>query len=188
MRAMLTHSRNPVAVALRGGRWPFVTRPCGYSGVVKVDVVIEIPRGSRNKYEWDERRRVMRFDRSVAGAVAFPADYGFIPQTCSDDGDPLDALVLLDEPTFPGIWVLTRPVGVCWTDAGKYQEPKIICVPVNDPSYTRVRDLGDLPDVVRDEIQQFFNVYKDFDDGHDSRFMRFDDHNAAKAVIRNSRT
>lgn len=77
----------------------------------QVDVVVESPRGSRNKYEFDEERGVMRLDRRILGAVAFPADYGFVPGTVGEDGEPLDALALLDEPTYPGIWVAARVVG-----------------------------------------------------------------------------
>src|SRR6478752_5763042 len=79
-----------------------------------LDVVIEIPRGSRNKYEFDHELGVMRLDRRLFSATVYPADYGFVPDTLADDGDPLDALVLLEEPTFPGCWVTVRPVGVLW--------------------------------------------------------------------------
>ena len=80
----------------------------------EIDVVIEIPRGSRNKYEYDHERHIIRLDRRLFTATAYPADYGFIPDTLSEDSDPLDALVLLDDPTFPGCWVAARPVGVFW--------------------------------------------------------------------------
>ncbi len=150
--------------------------------------MIEIPRGSRNKYEWDDERRVMRFDRRIPGAVTYPRDYGFIPDTLAADGDPVDALVLLEEPTFPGIWITARPVGVCWTDAEKYREPKIICVPVHDPSYASVADISELPQYMLDEIKQFYDVYKDFDDGHASHFTGFDDAKAARDIIRKART
>jgi inorganic pyrophosphatase len=130
-----------------------------------VDVVVEIPRGSRNKYEWDEDLRVMRFDRRLLGAIAFPADYGFVPDTIGEDGDALDALVLLDEPTFPGIWVRCRPIGVSWigTDAGR--EAKLVCVAEGDPAHEEVRDLVDLPKHLRSELGHFFQTYKQLDDG-----------------------
>ena len=161
--------------------------PAGTTAPVKVDVVIEAPRGSRNKYEWDGERRVMRLDRRIPGAVSFPADYGFVPDTCGVDGDPVDALVLLSEPTFPGIWVTARPVGVCWTDAEKYHEPKLICAPVDDPSYAEIVDISDVPQHVIDEITQFFDVYKDFDDGHGSSVLRFEGHEAARQIVRKAR-
>jgi inorganic pyrophosphatase len=133
-------------------------------GQVTVDVVVEIPRGSRNKYEWDEEQRVMRFDRRLLGAIAFPADYGFVPETLGEDGDALDALVLLDEPTYPGIWVTCRPVGVSWigTDGGR--EAKLVCVAVQDPAHDDVRDLDDLPAHLKRELGHFFEVYKQLDE------------------------
>jgi inorganic pyrophosphatase len=154
---------------------------------VKVDVVVEVPRGSRNKYEWDEERRVIRLDRRIPGAVVFPADYGFIPETVAVDRDPLDALVLLQEPTFPGVWVTARPIGVCWVDAGKYREPKLICAPIDDPSHAALRDITDVPDTMLGEIAQFFNVYKELDDGHDARADGFDGHKVACAIVRKAR-
>src|SRR3954451_882543 len=105
---------------------------------MKVDVVVEVPRGSRNKYEWDPKHMVMRLVRRVPGAVSFPTDYRFVRDTVSSDADPLDALILLDEPTFPGICVTARPIGVCWTTDGSDLEPKLICVPLRDPSYDKI--------------------------------------------------
>jgi len=152
-----------------------------------IDVVIEIPRGGRNKYEWDEQQRVMRFNRRIPGAVSFPADYGFVPETRAADDDPLDALVLLEEPSFPGIWVSARPVGVCWVDAEKYCEPKLICVPVSEPRHHMTNDLADLPASVVDEIRQFFDTYKELEDGHGSKAHAFEGHEAACDVVRDAR-
>ena len=98
-----------------------------------IDVVVEIPRGSRNKYEMDKERGVIRLDRRLFSATFYPADYGYIPDTLGEDGDPLDALVLLDDPTFPGCWVSARPVGVFWMADDKGPDAKIICVPAGDP-------------------------------------------------------
>jgi inorganic pyrophosphatase len=154
---------------------------------MKVHVVVETPRGSRNKYEWDEHERVMRLDRFVPGAVSFPADYGFIPDTRAVDGDPLDAIVLLQEPTFPGVWIKARPIGVCWIDAEKYCEPKVICVARDDPFGDEWRDISDLPKPTLDEITQFFDVYKDFDGGHGSHTEGFEGHKVASEVIRQAR-
>ncbi len=131
----------------------------------EVDVVVESPRGSRNKYEFDEERGVMRLDRRILGAVAFPADYGFVPGTVGEDGEPLDALVLLDEPTYPGIWVSARVVGVSWIGTRTGREAKLLCVAVGDPAYEDIHDLPDLPGHVVREIGQFFDVYKRLDDG-----------------------
>lgn len=125
-----------------------------------VDVVVEIPRGSRNKYEYDHDRGVMRLDRRLFSATSYPADYGFLPDTLAEDDDPLDALVLLDDPTFPGCWVCARPVGILWMEDEKGPDAKVICVPGDDPRWASVTDLDELPEHLIDEIVQFFEVYK----------------------------
>ena len=106
-----------------------------------LDVVIEIPRGSRNKYEYDHERHVIRLDRRLFSATVYPADYGFVPDTLALDGDPLDVLVLLEDPTFPGCWVEVRAVGVFWMEDEKGPDAKILCVPSHDPIYEDVHDL-----------------------------------------------
>ena len=98
-----------------------------------LDVVIEIPRGSRNKYEYDHDAHVIRLDRRLFSATVYPADYGFVPDTLALDGDPLDVLVLLEDPTFPGCWVEVRAVGVFWMEDEKGPDAKILCVPSHDP-------------------------------------------------------
>jgi inorganic pyrophosphatase len=130
-----------------------------------IGVAVEIPRGSRNRYEFDEAQAVMRLDRRLLGAIAFPADSGFVPGTVGEDGDPLDALVLLDEPTLPGIWITCRPVGVGWigTDGGR--EAELLCVPEGDPGYAEVHDVDDLPTHVRQEVGHFFEAYQALDGG-----------------------
>ena len=152
-----------------------------------VDVVVEIPRGSRNKYEYDEEQGVMRFDRRIIGALGFPADYGFVPETIASDGDPLDALVLLDEPTFPGVWVRSRPIGVSWIDTAQGREPKLLCVPEGEPAYDRVRDLADLPRHLCDEIGQFFSVYTQLDEGPGSTSDGQEGRDAALRVVEEAR-
>ena len=124
------------------------------------DVVVEIPRGSRNKYEYDHERDVIRLDRRLFSATVYPADYGFIPDTLGEDGDPLDALILLDDPTFPGCWVSARPVGVFWMDDDKGPDAKIICVAAGDPRWQDVVEIEDVPEMLRAEIEHFFEVYK----------------------------
>jgi len=163
----------------KGRRW--------YRRAVKVDVVVETPRFCRNKYEWDPDVNRMRLDRRIPGALSFPLDYGFIPDTLAVDGDPLDALVVLEEAAFPGVVVRTRPVAVCWICDGGDREPKIICVPTSDPSYSMVRDFSDLPCHVVNEVEQFFNAYKDLQPGRSSRFECFDDAKAARTVVRSCR-
>ena len=130
-----------------------------------IDVVVEIPRGSRNKYEMDHHTGVIRLDRRLFSATVYPADYGFIPDTLGEDGDPLDALVMLDDPTFPGCWVTARPVGVFWMEDEKGPDAKIICVPAGDPNWGHVADLADMPAHLLAEIEHFFDVYKMLEPG-----------------------
>jgi inorganic pyrophosphatase len=125
-----------------------------------IDVVVEIPRGSRNKYEYDHEAHVIRLDRRLFSATVYPSDYGFIPDTLGEDGDPLDALVLLDDPTVPGCWVTSRPVGVFWMEDDKGPDAKIICVPAADPRWAQVQEIEDVPEPLLAEIEHFFDVYK----------------------------
>src|SRR5882724_9085800 len=111
---------------------------------MEFDVLIEIPRGSRNKYEVDHDSGLIRLDRTLFTATTYPADYGFIPDTLGEDGDPLDALVLLEDPTFPGIWVEAKPVGLLWMADEAGPDAKILCVPPTDPRWKGVEDLRDL--------------------------------------------
>ena len=124
-----------------------------------IDVVVEIPKGSRNKYEFDHENNVMRLDRRLLSAMTYPGDYGFVPDTLGEDGDPLDALVLVDDPTFPGCWVKARPLGVFWMEDEAGPDAKIICVP-NDPFWENLLEVDSLPDAMRAEIEHFFDVYK----------------------------
>ena len=127
-------------------------------------VVVEIPTGSRNKYEFDRRTGELFLDRMLFTAVRYPADYGFIEGALGADGDYLDALVLVGEPTFPGCRIRARPVGLfrMWDEKGR--DEKIICVPLRDPVWSHVRDLGDLQPTVRSEIEHFFTIYKDLEE------------------------
>ena len=110
----------------------------------------------------------MRLDRRLFTATTYPADYGFIPDTLSEDSDPLDALVLLDDPTFPGCWVAARPVGVFWMTDDAGPDAKIICVPAGDARWAHVTDLDGLPEHLTDEISHFFEVYKALEPGKSS--------------------
>ena len=112
---------------------------------VDVEVVVEIPQGSRNKYEMDHATGRIRLDRMLFTSTRYPLDYGFIPDTLAEDGDPLDALVMLDEPTFPGCLVLARPVAVFWMTDEHGPDAKVLTVPARDPRYANMRDLGDVP-------------------------------------------
>ena len=146
--------------------------------------LVEIPKGSRNKYEWDHERHIMRLDRRLFTATVYPADYGFVPDTLSGDGDPLDALVLLEDPTFPGCLVRARPVGVFWMVDEKGEDAKLICVPVDDPSSGTVNDLSDLPAHLLAEIQHFFEVYKTLEPGKQISTKGYEGREAAWQEIR----
>ncbi len=126
-----------------------------------IEVVIEIPRGSRNKYEYDHERHVIRLDRVLYSSVHYPTDYGFAPGTLSGDGDPLDVLVVVDEPTFPGCYMRARPIGTLTMIDEKGEDEKILAVPVDDPRFNGVRDLGDLAEHWPREIATFFRTYKE---------------------------
>lgn len=127
------------------------------------DVLIEIPRGSRNKYEYDFAIKRMRFDRMLFSSMMYPADYGFIPQTLALDGDPLDVLVLINEPTFPGCVIEVKPIGVFHMADDKGPDEKIICVPVSDPIWNSLENLSDINQHLLKEIEHFFQVYKDLE-------------------------
>lgn len=124
------------------------------------EVVVEIPRGSRNKYEMDHDRHVIKLDRRLFSATVYPADYGFVPETLAEDGDPLDVLVLLDEPTFPGCYIDVRAIGVFWMRDDKGPDAKLICVPYGDPRFGHLRVIDDLDEFTRREIEHFFDIYK----------------------------
>ncbi|MDW3212747.1 MAG: inorganic diphosphatase [Ilumatobacteraceae bacterium] len=123
-------------------------------------VVIEIPRGSRNKYEIDHHDGRVYLDRRLFTATTYPADYGFLPDTLAGDGDPLDALVLLEDPVYPGVWVEARPVGVLYMTDEAGEDAKLICVPPKEPRWANVNDIDDLTPQLRAEIRHFFEVYK----------------------------
>jgi adenylate kinase len=152
-----------------------------------IEVVIEVPRGSRNKYEFDHDRHVMHLDRRLFSATVYPADYGFVPDTLAEDGDPLDALVLLEEPVFPGCWVRARPIGIFWMEDEKGPDAKVICVPLGDPRWDQVRDLGDMPAHLRSEIHHFFDVYKALEPGKSTSTTGFEGREAALGEIAASR-
>jgi len=127
------------------------------------DVLIEIPKGSRNKYEYDFELNKIRFDRMLFSSMMYPADYGFVPQTLALDSDPLDVLVLGHEPTFPMCVMEVRPIGVFHMTDEKGPDEKIICVPVSDPIWNKRQDIFDLNPHRLKEIEHFFQVYKDLE-------------------------
>ena len=129
------------------------------------DVLVEIPKGQRNKYEVDHKTGRIRLDRTLFTATQYPADYGFIEGTLGQDGDPLDALVLIQEPTFPGCLVRARAIGMYRMTDEKGRDDKVLCVPADDPRQEHLRDIHHLGEFDRMEIQHFFTVYKDLEPG-----------------------
>jgi inorganic pyrophosphatase len=132
---------------------------------VEFDVVIEIPKGQRNKYEMDHETGRIRLDRMLFTSTRYPADYGFIEDTLADDGDPLDALVILDEPTFPGCLIRCRAIGMFRMRDEKGLDDKVLCVAATDPRMAHLNDIEDVSDFDRLEIQHFFEVYKALEPG-----------------------
>ena len=125
-----------------------------------LDALVEIPKGSRNKYEYDEEMGRVRLDRVLYSPLHYPADYGFIPRTLAEDGDHLDVLIVTYEPTFPGCLVPVRPVGVLDMTDEKGRDQKILAVPDGDPRFREISDLPDLAKHFLAEIRHFFEVYK----------------------------
>ncbi|GAA3740390.1 inorganic diphosphatase [Streptomyces tremellae] len=132
---------------------------------MEFDVTIEIPKGSRNKYEVDHETGRIRLDRRLFTSTSYPADYGFVENTLGEDGDPLDALVLLDEPTFPGVLVDCRAVGMFKMTDEAGGDDKLLCVQASDPRMASVKDIKDVPDHVLAQIKHFFEVYKALEPG-----------------------
>jgi inorganic pyrophosphatase len=142
---------------------PWHDLPPGPSPPERLTVVVEIPRGSRNKYELDKSSGSFKLDRVLYSAVHYPGDYGFVPRTYAEDDDPLDALVILTAPTFTGCTITVRPIGIfLMRDRGELDE-KVLCVPERDPLYAGYRDLADVPDHLLKEIEHFFSIYKDLE-------------------------
>jgi inorganic pyrophosphatase len=127
------------------------------------DVLIEIPKGSRNKYEYDKDKRMIRYDRMIFSSMHYPSDYGFVPETLGEDGDPLDVLVLVSEPTFPGCLIKVRPIGVFYMTDEKGPDAKVLCVPTSDPIWNKYFKLDELNPHLKAEIEHFFKVYKDLE-------------------------
>jgi inorganic pyrophosphatase len=154
---------------------------------VQVDVIVEIPAGSRNKYEMDHARGRIRLDRMLFTSTRYPADYGYLDATLAPDGDPLDALVLIGEATFPGILIHARPIGMFRMRDERGQDDKVLCVPATDPRWAHLRDIDDVPAFDRMEIQHFFEVYKALEPGRSVNGDGWADRAAAEAEITSCR-
>ena len=154
---------------------------------MEFDVIIEIPKGQRNKYEMDHATGRIRLDRMLFTSTRYPSDYGFVEGTLGDDGDPLDALVILDEPTFPGCVIECRAVGMFRMRDEKGGDDKVLCVPANDPRMEHLRDIHHVSEFDKLEIQHFFEVYKELEPGKSVEGASWADRASAEAEIETSR-
>jgi inorganic pyrophosphatase len=152
-----------------------------------VDVVIEIPAGTRNKYEVDPATGALWLTRQLPASMVYPADYGFVPQTLAEDGDPLDAVVLIDEPTVPGCHVRVVALGVLWLHDEEGKDPRLITVLEEQARREHLEGIADLPERLLTEIEHFFGVYKDLEDGKASHTGGYGDRQEAAAVLEASR-
>ena len=130
----------------------------------ELNMFVEIPRGSRNKYELHKESGLIRLDRLLYSAVYYPGDYGFVPRTLAADGDPLDLVCMVTEPTFSGCLIEVRPLGLFLMEDEKGPDEKILVVPCRDPLYAHYRELGDVPPHFLKEMEHFFTIYKDLED------------------------
>jgi len=128
-----------------------------------INLAIEIPGGSKNKYEFDKDLNAFALDRVLYSSLQYPYDYGFVPNTLADDGDPLDGMVLMDQPTFPGCIVPARAIGMLEMIDDGDRDEKLLCVPTEDPRYQNVKSLGDIAQHRQDEIAEFFRTYKNLE-------------------------
>jgi inorganic pyrophosphatase len=151
---------------------------------MNVEVIIEIPKGQRNKYEMDHASGRIRLDRMLFTSTRYPSDYGYIEDTLADDGDPLDALVLLEEPTFPGCLITCRVIGMFRMRDEKGADDKVLCVPSSDPRMEHLRDIHHVPEFDRLEIQHFFEVYKALEPGKSVETKAWADRAAAEAEVK----
>jgi inorganic pyrophosphatase len=151
--------------------------------MVEIEVIVEIPQGSRNKYEMDQATGRIRLDRMLFTSTRYPLDYGFIPDTLAEDDEPLDAMVMLEEPTFPGCLVAARPVGVFWMNDEHGPDAKILTVPAHDPRFAGIQDLGDVPAHLAAEIGHFFDIYKALEPGKSTDVRGWQDRACALEVI-----
>ena len=150
---------------------------------MEFDVLIEIPKGNRNKYEIDHESNRLRLDRTLFTATQYPADYGFIENTLGLDSDPLDALVLLEEPTFPGCLITCRALGMFRMTDEAGGDDKVLCVPSHDPRLHYLQDIEDVSKFDRLEIQHFFEVYKDLEPGKSVEGAEWVGHAEAEAEV-----
>jgi inorganic pyrophosphatase len=148
--------------------------------------LVEVPKGSRNKYEWDEALGAIKLDRFLFSSVVYPTDYGFIPKTLSSKGEPLDAMVCVSAPTFPGCVIPVKAIAIFRTRDEAGQDDKLICVPQDDPNWSEIDDLADLPRQLRTEIEHFWRIYKE-PEGKQVEVQGWEDRDAARELIEHGR-
>lgn len=140
---------------------PWHDVPIGKKFPQEINAVVEIPKGSRNKYELDKKIGMIRLDRTIYSSVLYPGDYGFVPQTMWEDKDPMDILILNRFPSFPLVIMGARPIGLMKMVDEKESDDKIIAVPVSDPFYKTIKEISELPPHTKREIKHFFEIYKE---------------------------
>jgi len=160
----------------------YLSLPTGDAAPAEVNAVIEIPRGDTNKYEYDKELHVFRLDRNLYSPVHYPGDYGFIPSTLSDDGDPLDVLVLVDAPSFTGCVMTVRPIGALRMLDQESEDEKILAVGLNNPIYKNLNDYSELYPHLLLEIEHFFTVYKELE-AKRTRIKGWEDAAAARKIV-----
>lgn len=163
----------------------YLTLPLGDRSPEEINVVVEIPEGSRNKYEYDKTLDIFRLDRALHSAIFYPGDYGFAPQTLALDGDPLDVLVLVIQPTFPGCLVVARPIGLLEMVDGGMEDDKVLAVPVGEPAFDEIHNYTQIfPHTLR-KISHFFETYKALE-GKSTSVVGWHDAAAARKVVADS--
>ncbi|MFZ5434530.1 MAG: inorganic diphosphatase [Calditrichota bacterium] len=156
--------------------------PAGNNPPSEVSCIVEIPKGSQNKYEYDKESGLMKLDRPLFSPMHYPGDYGFIPSTLADDGDPLDIVALMQTPSFPGCLIPCRPLGVLVMKDEKGVDEKILAVPISDPIYQTYHALADVPPHFLRAMDHFFRIYKELE-GKEVVSMGWQDRWMAEKVI-----
>jgi len=151
-----------------------------------VEVIVETPQGSRNKYKMDHKSGRIRLDRMLFTSTVYPLDYGEVIGTLAEDGDPVDMLVWLEEPTFPGCLVTVRPIAVFWMTDESGPDAKLLGVPANDVRKSGVRELSDVPRYLLNEIGHFFDIYKELEPGKSTDVRGWMDRVEAERVIKDA--
>jgi len=182
---MVTHLTDPIDAEAMVNLWEAL--PAGPNPPEEINVVVECLKGHRNKYEYDKNVPGIVLDRVLHSNVHYPTDYGFIPRTWYDDDDPLDVLVLLEDSTFPGCIVEARPVAFMrMLDDGEADD-KVVAVPSEDPRFDHIADVDDVPQQLKDEVDEFFSTYKHLEAGKEVETQGWEDRGAALDAIEHSR-